>query len=88
MERKLVCLDRISEGFLVLYFADEEDAKLPPLQIPQKEYPSLKEGDYLWVSLKDGAVCALEKDEGETQKRKAEIEMLWKALLQKKRKNK
>ena len=88
MERKLVCVDRISEGFLVLYFADQGESHLPPLHIPKKEYPSIEEGDYLWVCLQNGAVCALEKDEAETEKRKAEIDMLWQALLQKKRKNK
>ena len=87
-ERILASVDRESEGILVLYTIPlgEEDPK--EIHLDQKLYPSLHSGDYVWLEYENQYLVWVIKDEGKTQKRKVKIYMFWKALLQKKRKNK
>lgn len=74
-------VDRIEESWLVCY---TDDGIL--CHLPVADYPTLKGGERVWLTMEDEEATALVVDTEETEKCRQKSKSLFAALLRKKRK--
>ena len=84
-ERILASVDRISEGFLVLYTVEEDPDFIKEYRLEQAKYPYLSVGDLAWLEFENQYLVWVIKDEPKTKEEKAKSKGLFAKLLRKKK---
>ena len=86
-ERVLASVDRVSEGFLVLYTVEKDPDYIKEYRLKAAEYPNLGVGDFAWLEFENQYLVWVIKDEGKTKEEKEKSKGLFAALLRKKKKS-
>lgn len=86
-ERVLASVDRVSEGFLVLYTVEKDPDYIKEYRLKAAEYPNLDVGDFAWLEFENQYLVWVIKDEGKTKEEKEKSKGLFAALLRKKKKS-